>query len=182
MTTALATADAVLAALPDRPEPIISAFQRAAAALVDPDALGVPVSAAGWDDISRILALRWAYAAGQVLEAEAGRDQGSLAALPSSRADWARRLQRYPGLGPVLDQVSDLWRVAMRELFTRLAADRTVLFGTDPGPLTAFRGDLGDRHAGRSVAILSFGADSIAAVSRVRASFSLLAFRSRSPR
>jgi hypothetical protein len=161
MTTALATADAVLAALPDRPEPIISAFQRAAAALVDPDALGVPVSAAGWDDISRILALRWAYAAGQVLEAEAGRDQGSLAALPSSRADWARRLQRYPGLGPVLDQVSDLWRVAMRELFTRLAADRTVLFGTDPGPLTAFRGDLGDRHAGRSVAILSFGADSI---------------------
>ena len=161
MTTALATTDAVLAALPDGPEPITAAFQRAATMLVDPDALGVPVTEAGWDGVSRTLALRWAYAAGQVLELEAGHDRGALAALPSSQADWTRRLTRYPGLRPVLDQVCDRWRVAMRELFTRLAADRTILFGTDPGPLTAFRGDLGDRHAGRSVAILSFGAESV---------------------
>jgi hypothetical protein len=166
MTTALATAGAVLAALPDEPEPITSAFHRAAALLVDPDALGVPVTEAGWEGVSRTLALRWAYAAGQVLDLEAGGDRGALAALPSSRADWTRRLTRYPGLVPVLDQVSDRWRVAMRELFSRLAADRallagTGLFGAEPGPLTAFRGDLGDRHAGRSVAILSFGAESV---------------------
>jgi hypothetical protein len=161
LTTGLAAADAVLAALPDEPEPITSAFQRPAAMLVDPGALDVPVTEAGWDGVSRTLALRWAYAAGQVLELEAGRDRGALAALPSSRADWTRRLTRYPGLRPVLDQVCDRWRVAMGELFSRLAADRTVLFGTDPGPLTAFRGDLGDRHAGRSVAILSFGAESV---------------------
>ena len=161
LTTGLATADVVLAALPDGPEPITAAFQRGAAMLVDPNALGVPVTEAGWEGVSRTLALRWAYAAGQVLELEAGHDRGALAALPSSRADWTRRLTRYPGLRPVLDQVCGRWRVAMRELFTRLAADRTALFGTDPGPLTAFRGDLGDRHAGRSVAILSFGAESV---------------------
>ena len=161
MTTALATTDAVLAALPDRPEPMTPAFRRAAAALLDPGALGVPVGPAGWDGVSQTLALRWAAAAGQVLELEARGAGGNPAALPSGRADWARRLRRYPGLGPVLDQVSERWRAAMEELFTRLAADRAVLFSACPGPLTAFRGDLGDRHAGRSVAILSFGAESI---------------------
>jgi hypothetical protein len=161
MTTALATAEAVLDALPDQPEPITSAFHRAAVTLADPGPLGVPVSETGWDGVSRTLALRWAYAAGQVLELEAGRDRGDLGALPSSRADWMRRLKLYPGLRPVLDQVCDRWRIAMTELFTRLAADRAVLFGADPGPLTGFRGDLGDRHAGRSVAIVSFGADSV---------------------
>ncbi|PYQ59767.1 MAG: hypothetical protein DMF53_18285 [Acidobacteria bacterium] len=71
-------------------------------------------------------------------------------------------LREYPVLARQVVLDLELFREAIGEIFSQLAADWpeivTRLFGgQDPGPLAAFDGGAGDRHRrGRSVRILSF--------------------------
>lgn len=82
-------------------------------------------------------------------------------------ADFLRRVElrelltRYPVLAQVISQTCLATVSATAELLTRLAADRAAIAeltgGGDPGPLTAVRAGLGDRHrGGRSATLLEF--------------------------
>lgn len=71
-------------------------------------------------------------------------------------------LREYPVLARQVLLDLELFREAVREIFSQLAADWPEIVGRlfggqDPGPLTALDGGAGDRHRrGRSVRILSF--------------------------
>ncbi|WP_436756743.1 type 2 lanthipeptide synthetase LanM family protein [Streptosporangium sp. V21-05] len=69
--------------------------------------------------------------------------------------------EEYPVLARLLAQTADRFAVGRIEMLTRYAEDRpdvvrTLLGGTDPGPLTAVEGG-GDTHqGGRAVSVLTF--------------------------
>lgn len=97
----------------------------------------------------------------RLVEATQAVDQSN---LPGHRDGWLDTFQAAPGLAYVIGIVCGQWASITSEMFGRLDQDldllrRTLWCGTDPGPITEFRGDLGDRHdAGHSVAILTFAA------------------------
>jgi type 2 lantibiotic biosynthesis protein LanM len=150
-----------------------ASFQRAAEVLLayeNGSILGVSVAPDAWSDIAGTLVRRLAEACNLAFCYELQTDGGGAESLDwlhhpgpdCSDLGWLERIERLPGLGFVVGTVCRQWRDAFTELFTRLAVDLPLLSielweVSHPGPLTALRGDAGDRHAdGRSVALLTF--------------------------
>ncbi|MFF0294333.1 DUF4135 domain-containing protein [Kitasatospora sp. NPDC004614] len=132
--------------------------------------LGVPVTGAARADLAKTLTRRLTEACHLTFchefQLATGRpratDWDTEGGLDASATGWLARLERLPALAHLVGTVCRQWQEMYTELFARLAADREELVermwhGTDPGALTAVRGDAGDRHAqGRSVALLHF--------------------------
>ena len=80
----------------------------------------------------------------------------------SASDEWLERIARFPVLGYLLGNAELHWRTYMSEIHAHLEVDRELITGqlfagADPGRVTAFRGDVGDRHRqGRAVALLTF--------------------------
>ncbi|MFD7702402.1 type 2 lanthipeptide synthetase LanM family protein [Streptomyces caelestis] len=94
-------------------------------------------------------------------------------ALTARRDGLSALLSEYPVLGRLLAQTCVNAADALTELLDRYTADRTklvrtLLHGTDPGPLVSLRATAGDGHRhGRSTAVLTF-ADGSRAVYKPR--------------
>jgi lantibiotic modifying enzyme len=149
------------------------AFRRAASRLLpyrDGAILGVPVAADAWADLAGVLAhrlfevcnLSFCHEMQTTTGSASDLDWAHWVGLDVSQLGWLDRFDALPGLGFVIGTVCLQWQQVFTEMLVRLDADRQLLRdrlwnGVDPGPLTALRGDAGDRHAnGRSVALLTF--------------------------
>jgi hypothetical protein len=128
---------------------------------------GARVLASARRDLVRVLSGRLMRACLKVLALE-WRSQEALGlaglggGLDASVDTWRERFRAYPVLAERMGGTFLRWRAHVRELLSRLAADREPLGralwdGRAPGALAHVEGDAGDLHAGgRSVAVLRF--------------------------